>query len=216
MFEHVAAGLDHSTVPCGNEVPFRMFTWIWAVAPCTFAIRVGWPTASAVRTGKVSVEIVASVISLIVQVASERGRPNSSIAVKDWVPPTSMFTFAGVIRRDCGAGSVPLRPRWKFEPATLPATSVARTTTRLTPTLSEMLQENAPPEAVVTAPLQATEETPDSVSDTVPETVTLEFENAVPSAGEVIARTGIVLSMLRVTLVVEVSPLTSVAVPLIS
>jgi hypothetical protein len=98
----------------------------------------------------------------------------------------------------------------------LSAESVARTTTKLTPMLREMLQEKAPPDTVVATPSQVIEETPDRASDTVPEILTLEVVKALPSVGEVTASTGMVLSMLRVTLAAAVSPFTSVAVPLMT
>ena len=79
-----------------------------------------------------------------------------------------------------------------------------------------MLQEKLLPLALAGAPLQVTEETPDRASDTVPETVTAAFEKPVPSTGEVTARIGMVLSILRVTLAVAASPLASVVVPLIT
>lgn len=79
-----------------------------------------------------------------------------------------------------------------------------------------MLQENEPLAAVAAVPLHVTVERPDRASDTVPEMVTAAVENEVPSAGEVTASTGMVLSMLRVTLAVAVRPLASVAVPLMT
>lgn len=55
--------------------------------------------------------IVASDVSLIVQVASERGRPCSSTAVNCRVSPTSMLTPEGVIWSEFGEGRVPVRLR---------------------------------------------------------------------------------------------------------
>jgi len=57
------------------------------------------------------VVIVASDVSLIVQVASERGRPCSSTAVNCRVSPTSMLTPEGVIWSEFGEGRVPVRLR---------------------------------------------------------------------------------------------------------
>lgn len=79
-----------------------------------------------------------------------------------------------------------------------------------------MLQEKLPVPILAAAPSQVIKETPDSASDTVPETVTAAFEKPVPSTGEVTVRIGIVLSILRVTLALAVSPLASVAVPLMT
>jgi len=127
-----------------------------------------------------------------------------------------MLTPAGEILSVLGDGKVPAKLRWRFEAATLPATSVARTTTRLKPTLSEMLQENDPLETNDATPLHVNAEKPDKASVTVPVTVTAPAGNDAPSVGEVTASAGMVLSMLSVTLAVAVSPLASVAVPLIT
>src|SRR5437667_7168020 len=129
--------------------------------------------------------MVATVVSLTVQVASARGRPRSSTAVNCCVSPTAKFTFAGVIWRELGKGKGASSFTCIFVKATFPAESVARTTTRLTPGFSEMLQEKSVPVSVTGTPLQVSELIPDKPSETVPEAVIPPAAvKTAPSAGE--------------------------------
>jgi hypothetical protein len=75
-----------------------------------------------------------------------------------------------------------------------------------------MLQEKLPLEGVVEAPLQMMLESPERLSLAEPDRTREEEVKTVPSEGEFIVKAGMVLSMLRVTLAVAVSPLASVAV----
>jgi hypothetical protein len=79
-----------------------------------------------------------------------------------------------------------------------------------------MLQEKSEPLMLAAAPLQVTEDEPDKASVVVPETSTFGSAEEAPSAGEVTASMGSVLSIMRVTLVDAVSPAVSVAVPVIT
>ena len=128
--------------------------------------------------------------------------------------PTGTFAVPGVICKDCGAGSVPVRFTCTLLAEIFPAISVALAAIRLTPTPSEMLQEKLPLETTAAAPLHVADETPDRESETVPVTVTGLFEVELPSAGELITNAAGVLSIFSVTLVEPVSPFASVAVPL--
>jgi hypothetical protein len=82
------------------------------------------------------------------------------------------------------------------------------------PFVSVTVQLNVPLWTVAAAPLQVTAATPERLSATVPETTKLEFVTVELFAGEVIARVGAVLSSLRVTDAVALSPIASVAVAL--
>jgi hypothetical protein len=78
--------------------------------------------------------------------------------------------------------------------------------------VSGMLQEKEPLDGIVATPLQVTVETPDKLSLTEPDRLIGDVVKIVPSNGEFIAKTGMVLSMFRVTLALVVSPFASVAV----
>src|SRR5256885_10861956 len=135
--------------------------------------------------------MVATVVTLTVQVAPARGRPCSSTAVNCWWSPTAKFTFAGGIWGELGKGKGASSFTCIFVKATFPAESVARTTTRLTPGFSEMLQEKSVPVSVTGTPLQVSELIPDKPSETVPEAVIPPAAvKTAPSAGEATPRGG--------------------------
>ena len=77
-----------------------------------------------------------------------------------------------------------------------------------------MLQEKLLPANVTAVPLQVKLETCDNPSDTLPVAVTVEVEIVAPSVGEVTVSSGIVWSILRVTVVLALLPDESVTVPL--
>jgi hypothetical protein len=76
-----------------------------------------------------------------------------------------------------------------------------------------MLQEKLAP-GVTGEPLQVSEDNPDKASDRVPVAGMLDVVKTAPSVGELTARAGGVLSMLRVTLAVALFWALSVTVPL--
>jgi len=102
---------------------------------------------------------------------------------------------------------------WSREPEKFPATSDAFTIIRLTPGFSEMLQENDPPVLPALTPLQRIEFTFVNELVAVPLTMMLADVETAWSAGDETDKTGGVLSILRVTLVVAKFPAVSVAVP---
>ena len=75
------------------------------------AVRVTWPTATAVRSDGLSVENPAIDVSLTDHVASGRGRPCSSTVVNCLFSLTNMLTPEGEICSELGAGKLPVRVR---------------------------------------------------------------------------------------------------------
>jgi hypothetical protein len=78
------------------------------------------------------------------------------------------------------------------------------------------VQVNVPLEMLAAVPLHVTPATPESTSLTVPLTCSAELAAVEPFAGDVIAITGAVLSILSVTDAVALSPIASVAVALMT
>src|SRR5215472_1381542 len=101
----------------------------------------------------------------------------------------------------------------RLEVVVFPATSVTTTLMVLGPALSGTPQVRAAPLTWAGNPLQVTPATPESASVTVPSMVTVGTITSVPFFGEVMARTGGVLSMLRLADAVAVLPARSRAVP---
>src|SRR5262249_13502444 len=101
----------------------------------------------------------------------------------------------------------------RFELALLPATSVATALIELVPGVRATLQLTVPLFTVATPPLQVTRSTPESASETAPVATTGEANTLEPFAGELIVKTGGVLSIFTGAEVnVDVFPAASVAV----
>jgi hypothetical protein len=194
-------------VPTGKIVPANTFTVMVEVKLPKAAVSVVVPCASAVSCGGSLDVILTRLGSPTVQVAPPTGCPMSPISVTLRLSPTSMLADAGVIRISFGGtetGSTKITATWEL--AVLPAKSAASTCTELDPGTTGTVQLNELELIVAGMPLQITEETPERLSETEPLTITVAALTVDPSTGEAMVRSGGVLSMFKVIVVLATFP----------